>query len=310
MDMVGFYLKQIRIFFVFVVCILVSNISYALTVYEVIEKVVNNSPELRVIFEKKNQSVEEYADQKAGYLPKVYMIVNREYNKNDPLISSQESAWMAINKFQMILEQRIFDMEQTSKIVKSTQLLQSQEFQNQKLLETLIQLAITAYYDVIQGEYVVSINKEYLKQVKSVEDLTVKMRKQGDATLGDVSLVQSRLAQANSNLIIAQSTLDKAKMRLSYLLNLIDKNQISSGANLLPDLTNKDFYDLSDKIVNLIPLTPDSLLTRVLNGNVDILTYRSNLCIAGYDVEIQRSRYLPVVNFSTELNSEEILNIE
>ena len=307
--MVGLWLRKMRkICFLFLFFLFTSTIANALTIYEVIEKIVNNSPELRVIFEKKNQSVEDYKDQKSGYLPKIYIILNREYDKNDPLVSSQESSWQSLNKFQMILEQRIFDMEQVTKIVKSTQMLQSQEFQNQKLLETLIQLAIAAYYDVIQGEYIVSINKEYLRQVKEVEELTVKMRKQGDATLGDVNLVQSRLAGANSNLIIAQSALDKAKMRLSYLLNLIDKNQISAASSLLPELSNKDFYDLGDKIVNLIPLTPDALLTRVMSGNIDILTYRSNLCVAGYDVEIQKSRYLPVINFSSELNSEEVIN--
>lgn len=293
--------------FVFTYICISSNI-YAFTVYEVIEKIVNNSPELRIIFEKKNQSIEDYKNEKAAYMPQIYAILNRQYTKNDPVVSSQESAWLSGNKFQLILEQRLFDMEQISRIVKGGQALQSQEFENQKLLETLIQLAIIAYYDVIQGEYVVSISKESIKQIKDIEALTIQMRRQGDATLGDVNLVQARLASANSAYVMAQSSLDKNKVRLSYLLNLVDKNQLVNSTNILPDLSNKDFYDLGDKIVNLIPLTPDVLLNRVLSGNIDILTFRSNLCVAGYDMEIQKTRYLPSVNFTTELNSEEDLN--
>lgn len=307
--MVGLVLSRLyKIVFYVVIYLLVGTKAYSFTVYEVIEKIVNNSPELRIIFEKKNQAIEDYKAEKSAYMPQIYAILNREYNKNDPIVSSQESAWASSNKFQLILEQRLFDMEQVSRIVKSGQLLQSQEFENQKLLETLIQLAITAYYDVIQGEYVVSINKEYIKQIKDIEALTIQMRKQGDATLGDVNLVQSRLASANSNYVMAQSNLDKTKVRLSYLLNLVDKNQLVNNTNVLPDLSNKDFYDLGDKIVNLIPLTPDVLLNRVLASNIDILTFRSNLCVAGYDVEVQKTRYLPSVNFTTELNSEEQIN--
>jgi outer membrane protein TolC len=307
--MVGLVLSRLyKIVFYVVIYLLVGTKAYSFTVYEVIEKIVNNSPELRIIFEKKNQAIEDYKTEKSAYMPQIYAILNREYNKNDPIVSSQESAWASSNKFQLVLDQRLFDLEQVARIVKSGQLLQSQEFENQKLLETLIQLAIVAYFDVIQGEYIVSINKEYIKQIKEMEALTIQMRKQGDATLGDVNLVQSRLASANSNYVMAQSNLDKTKVRLSYLLNLVDKNQLVNNTNILPDLSNKDFYDLGDKIVNLIPLTPDVLLNRVLAGNVDILTFRSNLCVAGYDVEVQKTRYLPSVNFTTELNSEEQIN--
>lgn len=304
--MVGSLSKRIVNISVIVLFFFVSVGSLkALTVYEVIEKVVNNSPELRIIFEKKNQVVEDYKDSRSAYLPKLYFIFNREYTKNDPITSSDQYSWEAINKFQLIVEQRIFDMEQITKIVRSAQVVQNQEFENQKLLETLIQMAVVAYYDVIQSEYLVSIYREYVRQVKDMEQLTVNMRQQGNATLGDVNLVQSRLASANSDLILSQATLDKARLRLAYLLNLVDKNQVVDVSAVLPELSNKDFYDLGDKIINIIPLTPDSLINYVLSNNIDILTLRSGLCLAGYDIEIQKSRYLPTVNLTAELRSEQ-----
>lgn len=291
--------------FILFVSIFLSKSAYSLTVYEVIEKIVNNSPELRVIFEKKNQVVENYKDQRSAYLPQVYTIFNREYNKNDPLTSSMDSAWETYNKFQLMLEQRILDVEQMTRILSSAQVVQSQEFENQKLLESLIQLAVISYYDIIQSEYLVSVNKEYLRQVREIESLTMNMRFQGDATLGDVNLVQARLAAANSNLILSQANLDKVRLRLAYLLNLIDKNQIGQSAAILPELTNKDFYDLGDKIINMIPLTSEGLVNEVLTNNIDVLILRSNLCLSGYDLEVQKSRYLPVVNMIGELRSEE-----
>ncbi|MDR0484693.1 MAG: TolC family protein [Alphaproteobacteria bacterium] len=297
--------RVVNLLLILFVSIFFSKSAYSLTVYEVIEKIVNNSPELRVIFEKKNQAVAGFKDQRAQYLPQVYTIFNREYNKNDPITSSADSSWEAYNKVQVVLEQRIFDVEQMTRILSAAQAVQSQEFENQKLLESLIQLAIISYYDVIQSEYLVSINKEYLRQVREIETLTTNMRNQGDATLGDVNLVQSRLASANSNLILAQANLDKTRLRLAYLLNLIDKNQIGSSVAVLPELTNKDFYDLGDKIINMIPLTAEGLINEVLANNIDILILRSNLCLSGYDLEVQKSRYLPVVNLTGELRSEE-----
>ncbi len=294
-----------NLLFILFISIFLSKSAYSLTVYEVIEKIVNNSPELRVIFEKKNQAVELYKDQRSAYLPQIYTIFNREYNKADPISSSDSSSWEAFNKLQVILEQRLFDIEQMTRILSAAQAVQTQEFENQKLLETLIQLAIISYYDVIQSEYLVSISKEYLRQVREIETLTMSMRTQGDATLGDVNLVQSRLASANSSLILSQANLDKVRLRLAYLLNLIDKNQIGQSAAILPELTNKDFYDLGDKIINMIPLTSESLVNEVLTNNIDVLIIRSNLCSSGYDLELQKSRYLPVLNFSGELRAEE-----
>ncbi len=296
---------MMKFVFLLVITVILSKSAYPLTVYEVIEKIVNNSPELRVIFEKKNQVVEDYKDQRSNYLPRIYTIFNREYTKADPIASSADSSWQSFNKLQVILEQRIFDVEQMTKIVRSAQFVQTREFENQKLLESLIQLAVISYYDVIQSEYLVSINREYLRQVREIDGLTMNMRTQGDATLGDVNLVQSRLASANSALIVSQANLDKVRLRLAYLLNLVDKNKIGQSAAVLPDLTNKDFYDLGDKIINMIPLSSDKLVNEVLANNIDVLILRSNLCLFGYDLEIQKSRYLPVVNMTGELRSEE-----
>jgi adhesin transport system outer membrane protein len=277
----------------------------SLSIFEVVERVVNNSPELRVIFEKKDQAISDYKDARSSYLPKIYFLFNREYSKVDPIISSTQTSWNSINKFQLLVEQKLFDMEQTSKILKYSQVIQSSEFENQKLLESIIQLSVQSYYDVIQAEYLVSIYKEYLRQVREVEKITLNMRQQGDANLGDVNLVQSRLASANSNFLLYQANLDKSKLKLSYLLNLIDKNQLADYKNIFPDLTNKDFYDLGDRIVSVIPVSPEELIDQVLNNNLDILIIRSGLCVAGYDLETQRARYLPQVSAQVELKSEE-----
>ena len=278
---------------------------YGITVYDVIERVVNNAPELRIIFEKKMQSVESYKGEKSSYLPQVYAVFNREYQKDDAITSSSDSSWTNTNKLQIIMEQRIFDLEQMTSILRASQIVQTQEFENQKLLESLIQVAVVSYYDVIQSEYTYAIAKEYLRQVREIEALSVNMRTQGDATLADINIVQARLADANAQALVAQANLERVKLRLAYLLNLISKDQILQSSNVLPELTNKDFYDLSDKIIGLLPITPEALISDVLNNNIDVLILQSNLCTAGYDVEKQKSRYLPVVNLTGELRSEE-----
>ena len=288
-----------------IIMLLSANFIGALSIFEVVERVVNNSPELRVIFERKNQALSDHRDAKSGYLPRLNAIFTREYNKADPITSSSQSSWDSVNRFQILVDQRIFDMEQVAKILKFSQNIQSSEFDNQKLLESLIELAITSYYDVIQSEYLVSIYKEYLRQVREVERITLTMRQQGDANLGDVNFVQSRLASATTNLLLYQANLDKAKLRLAYLLNVIDRNQVGDHSSLLPDLTNKDFYDLGDRIVSVIPVTADRLLDEVLNNNIDILVARSNLCGASYDLELQQARYFPSVGVTAEMKSEE-----
>lgn len=293
-------------FLLYLVSLLVfSSLANALTIYEVIEKVVNNSPELRIIFEKKTQAVETYNDQKSSYLPKIYAIFNKEFQKDDPITSSAESSWTDVNKLQLMIEQRIYDVEQMTKILRSAQSVQTQEFENQKLLESLIQLAVISYYDVIQSEYIYSVNQEYLRQLKEIEALTLDMRAKGVGTLSDLNYVQSRVANATSSMLMAQANLEKVRLRLAYLLNLVTKDQLLQSSAALPELTNKDFYDLADKIVGVLPATPDDLINDVLDNNIDILLLRSNLCIANYDIEGQKARYLPTVNFTGELRSEE-----
>lgn len=292
---------------VFTVAIFYENFSYALTVNEVIEKVVNDSPELKIILEKRQQSLSDYKGAKASYLPSIYVDYLRTYTKSDPLNDPSVSNWAGSNKFQVILEQKIFDMQALASIAKSSYALQSQEFQNQTLLESLIQLAVTSYFDVIQAEYVYAVNNEFLQQVSNIEKLTYKMRTQGNATLGDVNLIQARLAEANTDSITSGANLDKVKARLSYLLNLasvtLDKDV--SPSSLLPELTNKDFYDLSDKMVSFLPLTSYELEKQAIRNNVDVLLIRSNLCAAGYKLEEQKSRYLPTVATTVTLTNED-----
>ena len=133
--MVLLLLKR-TISFLVLLFVFASNIN-SLSIFEVVERVVNNSPELRVIFEKKNQSIQDYVDARSAYLPKIYVLFNREYSKSDPITSSAQSAWTSVNKFQLMAEQKLFDMEQASKLLKYSQLIQSSEFENQKLLESI-----------------------------------------------------------------------------------------------------------------------------------------------------------------------------
>lgn len=283
------------------------QLSYALTINEVIEKVVNDSPELKIILEKRQQSLSDYKGAKASYLPSIYVDYLRTYNKADPLNDPSVSNWNGANKFQLILEQKIFDMQSLATIAKSSYAVQSQEFQNQTLLESLIQLAVTSYFDVIQAEYVYAVNNQFLQQVSSIEKLTYKMRSQGNATLGDVNLIKARLAEANTDYITSGANLDKVKARLSYLLNLasatLDKEV--SPSTLLPELTNKDFYDLADKMVSFLPLTSYELEKQAIRNNVDVLLIRSNLCEAGYKLEEQKSRYLPTITSTITLTNED-----
>lgn len=284
---------------------LLTKLSLSLSIFEVVEKVVNNSPELRVIFEKKNQALADYKEATSSYLPTFSMLFSREYVKRDPITSAGSSSFVGVNKFQLLVDQKIFDMEQVSRILKFSQGIQTSEFENQKLLEEIVRLAISSYYDIIQAEYLVTIYTEYLRQVKEVERITLDMRQQGSANLGDVNFVQSRLASANSNLLLYQANLDRSQLKLAYLLNLIDKDQQVEVAGVVPTLDSKDFYELGDKIISLIPLTAESLLSQIANNNLDLLVSRSALCEAAYDLEVQKARYLPTVDLASELKSEE-----
>lgn len=281
--------------------------SYALNVNEVVEKVVNDSPELKIILEKREQALASYKGSKASYLPSIYLDYIRKYEKADPFNDPSVSNWIGSNKFQIILEQKIFDMQSLAAIARSSYMVQSQEFENQKLLESLIQLAITSYFDVIQAEYISAVNREFLIEIADIEKLVYKMRNQGNATLGDVNLIQSRVAEANTNVLTAGANLDKVKARLAYLLNLVSQGSENSisPSQVLPELTNKDFYDLADKMVSFLPVTVNELQKGAIRNNVDILLIRSNLCAAGYRLEEQKSRYLPTITATITLKDEE-----
>lgn len=307
----GFKLIQIirytKLIAVFLILGFAPVLAHALTVEEVVQKIVNTSPELKIILEKRLQAISDYKGNRAAYLPSLYADYVRKYEKSDPINDPSLNNWTGSNKFQLILEQKIFDLETLANIAKSSFLIQSQEFENQKMLESLIQLAITAYYDVIQAQYETSVNEEYYNDVAQVSKLVFKMRNQGTATLGDINLVQARQAAANTGRITSAANLDKVKTRLVYLLNLTSQNTSSSvsAAQLLPDLTNKDFYDLADKMVAFLPVSAEELEQAAIRSNIDILLIRSNLCAAGYQLESAKSRYLPTINATVTLKNEE-----
>jgi outer membrane protein TolC len=279
---------------------------YAFGILEAVEKIVNDSPELRIILEKREQGVAVYRETVAAYLPHLSVGLTREYYKDSPVLNPKDSTWSSVNKFELLLEQKIFDMESLSSIYARGQSVQSIEFKNQKLLESLLQLAVTAYYDVVQAEYLIAIAREHLRGIRDIEKLLIKMRNKGDATLADLNMVQARLANANSDFIGAAANLDKARVNLAYLLNLLTDNKgFTVTKDVLPELTNKDFYDLADKMLVFLPLSVEELQEQSMKNNADILYYRSELCSLGYSLEGQRGRMLPTVVMTGTLKNDE-----
>ncbi len=312
--MVGFqlrfvsYMRKFLKSFIYTLVLLVfigKTNSFAISFEEALDEIVLNNPEIRLIIESREQVLRDYNIAKTSYSPSLYVTLSRIYEKDQPLLDPSVSDWASTNKFEAFFEQRLFDANVLGQIKRYKQLMYTEEYQNQKILEQLILTAIISYYDIIQAEYTVSIMRDYLRQIKEVERVVIAMYKNGDATLGDVNFTQSRVANSSSSYIAAYANLDKTKVRLAYLLGLVDPENEVDPKQVLPDLSSTDFFQLADQMMSYIPLTLDELNDEILKNNPDMKIVRSNICAAAYEVDSNRGSYLPTVKFLAELNNEE-----
>ncbi len=308
--MVGFQLRFVSymrkiIYTLFALTLLAGNKSFAFSFEEALDEIVLNNPEIKLIIESREQAYRDYNISKTAYSPSLYVTLSRIYEKDQPLLDPAVSDWSSTNKFEAFFEQRLFDASVLGQIKKYKQLTYTEEYQNQKILEQLILTAVISYYDIIQAEYTVSIMREYLRQIKEVERVVIAMYKNGDATLGDVNFTQSRVANSSSSYIAAYANLDKTKVRLAYLLGLVDPDKDVDPKTVLPNLSSTDFFQLADQMMAYIPLTLDALNEEILRNNPDMKIIRSNICAAAYEIDSGKGGYLPSVKFLAELNNEE-----
>ncbi len=281
----------------------------ALTFKEALDVMVLKSPELRSILEKREQSYQSYLASKASYKPSVRGLFTREMVKDQPLLDPSYSPWEGTGKLEIYIDQVLFDMAALGQVKKYRQLVQSEEFQNQRLLEQLIVTGVMIYYNVVEGQYVVAINRDYLKKIKEVERVVIAMYKNGDATLGDVNFTQARVASASASYVDASSGLDQSKVKMAYFMGLIKDGDVIDPANVLPELVSTDFFELSDRMVGFIPLTLEDMQDAATKNNSQALVLRSNLCAAVYDLDSSRGKYLPSVTLEILLKDQEAENL-
>lgn len=155
-------------------------------------------------------------------------------------------------------------------------------------LETLSFNVAQAYYNVLQSEATTQLDVQVVHQNQVQENLVQAQLRAGTASEVDLATAQLPTAQARVALVRQQGTELAAKAAFAQQLGLSPDalvEPISSGAASQPTTT--------------VPiLSYDQSVTRALSLRPDYLSATASVMAAQYNVQVQRSGLLPVLNGS------------
>lgn len=147
-----------------------------------------------------------------------------------------------------------------------------------------VKLNVTAYYlEILAAEESIRNAEQIVETLKLQEEKTTKLVEVHKVTLADLSLIQSQLAEAESDVVVTQNTYNVARLNLCQLLE-IDKYTSFHTAKL-----NNDTIELFS------PQDP-ALVIEAAQWLPQLEIAKLGINIALRDLQIARSSYYPTIS--------------
>jgi outer membrane protein len=165
--------------------------------------------------------------------------------------------------------------------------LASQEYAMERTRQTVVFNVISTYLNVILAEENIRIRQEDVQAQQQLLDQIQEFVNVGSRAISDLYQQQATLANAESQLLTAESTFQVSKTRLSQGLQL---DPLSEYRFIAPDP--------SELPLNVRSYDPENLLVSAFERRADIRAQEASIDAAEQSIRAARSGYLPSLNLS------------
>ncbi|WP_300854993.1 TolC family protein [uncultured Alistipes sp.] len=155
-----------------------------------------------------------------------------------------------------------------------------------------VRLNVMAYYlEILCAEETIRDAEQVVSELKVQEGKTAKKVEMHKATLADLLLIQSQLADAENDVLTARNAYDLARLNLCQLLELEDYTSFRTVSPNVSEMTRSDAAD-----------DPEALLDAA-QGLPEVEAARVEIDLARRDLQIARAAYWPTVSLSAGYGS-------
>ncbi len=260
------------------------------TLYQSVEQALAFSPQLQALAHSNEAFEYDLKRARAGYRPSVDLLLGYGSGQHSdsvtrlPDADPSDSEWNSRGDATLRLTQKVYDGGETKQAVSIQRaILDSADLTLQETTQTIALTAISAHLDVYRQRELVALAEKDLQVHQDIYRALSDIEQAGYGNIADVTQTQTRMARAQSVLIISQSDLRGAISNYERVVG------VKPG--------ELDFAKLPDTM----PGSLDDALRWVEQKNPGLMAFNARIMEAEARVDLARSAYKPKLDI--ELSS-------
>jgi outer membrane protein len=266
---------------------------------EAIQTALDQNYDIKVQALIQNQAMKQMEIVRSDYFPQVFSNLN--YSRIDDTRADVAPQPRGETTFQLELKQQLVNRE-LYKSIESAKYGSDVEKKNLEVTnQDIIQEVSLAYIDVLQGEELVQIRRDFLNIIRKNRDIARLKFDLRETDKSDVLRLEIDLENARIELINVQETLFRALVRLNNLLNLPRETEYEFQFEPFSEdsYNNRktqfaDFFRSGEEF----KIIRDYFTEDTLNRSAELQSIEASIQQTEADKEVVRSRFLPTAEFN------------
>ncbi|PLX95553.1 MAG: hypothetical protein C0619_01200 [Desulfuromonas sp.] len=261
------------------------------TLYQSVERALNNSPELEALQYDRQALQFDLKAVRGRYLPKLDLSLGYGLEQYSDDLSRKPGAdpadddWDSLGRADLKLTQNLYSGGETrSRVSIQEAVLDSANFQLQAIAQSIALDAVAAHLDVYRLRKVVALAEMNLAVHEDIQQSLAEREKAGAGSIADVTLASARQARAEA--ILSQSQEELARALANY-------------ARVVGGLPGPLGYA---GVPESMPQSLDDALLAIEQSNPELQALEAGIAEADSRVELNRSSYKPKIDI--ELKSD------
>ena len=270
-----------------------------LTFQEAIQTALDQNFDIKIQALIQNQALQQMEIVRSDYFPQVSSSLN--YSRIDNTRADVAPNPRGESKLQLNLSQQLINRE-LYKSIESAKFGSDVEKKNLEITnQDIIEQVSLAYMDVLLGEELVQIRREFLNIIRKNRDIAKLKFDLKETGKGDVLRLDIDLENARIELINIQDSLFGSLVRLNNLLNLpreteyeFELEPFSEGSYTNRKKKFENFFRSGEEF----KIIRDYFTEDTLNRSVELQSIEASIRQTQADKEVVRSRFLPTAEFN------------
>jgi outer membrane protein, adhesin transport system len=257
-----------------------TDLALATTIQESIEAALETNPEVGVVAADREAIEQELRQARAEYLPSIDVrgSVGPEYT-DTPITRNRDfeddTETLLRSESQLTLTQMLFDGFATqSEVQRQIARMDSASYRVEEAAEFIALDAVEAHLDVLRNQALLELARENLEQHRRILGQVRLLEDQGAGSIADVRQTESRLAEAQSSLALAQGNLRDAE---AFYLAVVGSPPIDLDEGVAPAFALPESPDASAAAASV-----DSPTVQLANADIDVAQAELRAARAGY----------------------------